>query len=174
MVKGFGQWASDAFVSWTLFLSSYAPLLVIFAVRLGDKHPDTAFWIVVCAALFALNLVILLNRRVAPRDFKVHGVKSGAGDVAAYIATYLLPFLVVSDVGWRDLLSYAILVLTIGVVMTREGVLHINPLLALGGWHISTITTIDGAEYYLVSTRRAQVGDVIRAIPILARLLMER
>lgn len=127
-----------------------------------------------CAGIFALNLLFLLNRRVAPRDFSVVHIESGASEITAYIATYLLPFLVVSDVGWRDLIAYAVLVITIGIVMTRDSILHINPLLALFQYRLITITTGDGVNYYLLTPRHVRPGETVRAFPIRARLLMER
>jgi hypothetical protein len=170
----FGGWVAGVYIRWSLFLSSYVPLLLIFAVRLSEKYEAVAFGAVVAAALIALNLVILLNWHVAPRDFRVERVESGSNEVAGYIATYLLPFLTVGDMGWRDLLAYALLVWTVGQAVTRDDVLHINPLLSILRYRIYTITTVDGVDYYLIATRPVRSGDRVRAVPFLERRLLQR
>lgn len=173
-IDSFSEWLADAYVNWSLFLSSYSPLLGIFAIRLSEKHPGRAVGIALLAFIFAVNVALLLRRRLGTRDFHIESLTSGAGELTAYIATYLLPFLVVSDVGWRDLVSYALLIFIIGLVSTREGLLHINPLLAIFRWRVSTITTADGATYYLLSRRRVGAGTVVRSVILSRRLIMEK
>lgn len=170
----FGGWISDIYLRWSFFLSSYVPLLVILAIRLSDKNETLTFVALVIASILVVNLALLLNWRVAPRDFSINSVESGSGEIAAYIATYLLPFLVVGDMKWKDLLAYAILVWTIGQAMTRDDVLHINPLLSILRYRIYTVTTKDGVDYYLIGTRRIAAGDRVRASLLLDRLLLER
>ena len=137
----FGGWISDSYLRWSLFLSSYVPLLVILAVRLSEKNATLTFAALIIAGVLVVNLVMLLNWRVAPRDFSIKGVKNGSGEVAAYITTYLLPFLVVGDMKWKDLLAYAILIWVIGQAIARDDVLHINPLLSILQYRIYTVTT---------------------------------
>jgi hypothetical protein len=170
----FGAWLADVYITWSIFLSSYVPLLLIFALRLSEKHPSSAFVAVCLAAVITVNLLILLNVPIAPRDFAIDTVESNANEVAGYIATYLLPFLVVGDVAWRDLVAYAILVWTIGQAMTRDDVLHINPLLSVMGYRIYTITTVDGSRYYLITRRKVRTGERVRAVLVRERLMLER
>lgn len=168
------DWSASAYIRWSLFLSSYVPLLGIVSLRLWEKNSTLGFGSLVLAGGFAVNLAILLNWRVAPRDFRIEQIESGSNEVAGYIASYLLPFLVVGDMHWRDLLAYAILVWTIGLVMTRGDMLHINPLLSLLRYRIYTVTTVDSVTYYLIATGRVEARSRIRAVPFLDRLLVQR
>lgn len=111
--------------------------------------------------------------KIGGRDFRVDAVDDGAAsDVAGYIVAYLLPFLVVSDLQIRDLVSYAVFIVVVGIVMTRGELLHINPWLFLSGRRIYTITLASGASFYLVAFRRPRRGDVVHAKVIRNRLLL--
>ena len=169
-----GAAISNTYVSWSLFLSSYSPLLLIFALRLSEKKPDIAFWLVVLGAIFALNLLFILNTRVGARDYSIVRAESGAAEVAAYIATYLLPFLVVGDTGPRDLFAYGILVLTVGFVMTSGRALHVNPLLAMMGYKLFTITTVDKVRFFLLSREHPEAGETIRTIQLWGGVLIQQ
>lgn len=162
-------------MDWSLYLSSYAPLLGIFALRLSKSHVDAAFWCSVLTAAIVLNLLFLLNYRLGPRDVKIGTVHRSTSEVAAYMATYLLPFLTASDLDARDLTAYGLLVWFVGLIMTRDGALHVNPLLALFGWRLVTIETVDRGFFYLLTRQRSLAeGTVVTAIQLRSRLLMER
>ena len=168
-----GSAISEGYVEWTLFLSSYAPLFAIFSIRLWDKQLVTARWFLVVAAALAINLYLLFRIRVAPRDVKVATLESGSSEVAAYIATYLLPFLTVGDVGLRDLMTYGVLILLVGIVMTSGQLLHVNPLLSAIGWRLFTVTTTaNGPRFFLLSREYIHQGDIIRAVEVRPRLLL--
>jgi len=121
-----------------------------------------------------MNLFFFLNVRTAPRDYLVRSVHRGGSEVSAYIVTYILPFLVLGDVGLVDLASYAALIFIIGVIMTRDQFLHVNPLLAAFGLHLSTIVTGDGEEYFVISSQPLRKGTIVRAISLRSRILYER
>ena len=169
-----GETLSRIYVDWSLFPSSYVPLFLIFAIRMWPKHLGYAVGACTFGAIFAMNLFRLLNVRTAPRDFSIKRSEGGGSEIAAYIATYILPFLVVSDVGPADLVAYGALIFIIGLVMTREEVLHINPLLAVMGLHLSTIITEDEERYYVISGDRLFPKTILRAIAVRPRLLYER
>src|ERR1035438_9441157 len=74
-----------------LFLSSYAPLFALLAIRFEERW----LWIS-CTALAVLGVVSLwlllrLDARSAPGPHTLASVKDAGGEAAAYLATYLLP-----------------------------------------------------------------------------------
>src|SRR5437660_70608 len=80
-----------------LFASSYAPLLLIFAIRFGDPALRIA-----CAGLALaglVNLVLLLweARQVTADPHRIVRVADRGAEVAGYLATYLLPFVTVPE-----------------------------------------------------------------------------
>lgn len=78
-----------------LFVSSYAPLLILFAVlrSFGPGWPST-----VCVAVGVASIVLLVVGRVVTqctlgfnyREFE--GARSRDADVMAYVVSYVVPF----------------------------------------------------------------------------------
>jgi len=159
----------------SLFLSAYAPLAIIFAMRLVSKqHPIKAIVSTVIAVLFALNLVVVLRWMRSERgDYIAASVESGTGELAGYTATYILPFVMVGDVTNWDLSAYAVFMLILGIICVHGRYLHLNPLLALVGYRVYTIATVKGRKYLaLARGDDLFAGDAIVARRILDRLLI--
>jgi hypothetical protein len=162
------------YVGWSLFLGAYAPLAIVFAMRLLAKsRPVKAEACVVIAVLLALNLFLLLRyARTAPQDYVADEVESGTGELAAYVATYILPFVMVGDVTNWDLIAYGTVLGCIGIVSIRGEALHLNPLLALRGYRLYTITTPKRRRWLVLSLNRIHKGDRLEASTIAHRLLL--
>jgi hypothetical protein len=92
-------------IRWRLFAGSYAPLLVMLALRFDGN----VLWVSVGAAgaVFLADtarLVLWQPRHVAPSPYRVTEVRDHGSQVAGYLATYLLPLLVVPMPSFGDLL----------------------------------------------------------------------
>src|ERR1035441_5655495 len=103
-----GERASDLVVELALFMSSYAPLFAILAIRFRSS-----VLIVACATLsvagFAAGAAVLARfHRVAAGTWPVRTVEDRGGEVAGYLATYLLPFVTVAEPDIRDVVGYAL------------------------------------------------------------------
>jgi hypothetical protein len=89
--------ASDLIVELALFLCSYAPLFLILAIRFTD------YWLeALCGGLFVLGLggglaVVLRYRGVSGRSWTAARVEDRGVEVVGYLASYILPFVVVSE-----------------------------------------------------------------------------
>ena len=122
-----------------LFLSSYAPLFGLLAVRFEPRW----LWISCpCSPLLgvvSLWLLLRLDARLArtPPAGVCPGCRRGA---AGYLATYLLPFLTVATPTVRDVLAYAGFLLVTAVVNIRSAVAQVNPLLYLFGYRVLSVT----------------------------------
>lgn len=81
-----------------LFLSSYAPLFLIIAMRGWGDSPYLAGGFAVVAVLSVVVLFVFLRaaRKLAADKIKVDSVFSRDGDAMSYIVMYLLPFLAVT------------------------------------------------------------------------------
>ena len=77
-----------------LFLSSYVPLFVVFALldSFGKGWPTGACLILAALGLVALPLVFLVTHNLEPQRLKAETSQVRDGDALAYIATYLVPF----------------------------------------------------------------------------------
>lgn len=126
-----------------LFVSSYAPLAVILAVQRSEgvwpPWDRPAFWI-----LGAVGLIGLVDAYRLPRGALRRGhirvtlsdLTDEGGQVAAYIATYLLPFIGFAVVGWRDVVALIIYFVVLFVVFVRSDLALVNPALYLAGWRV--------------------------------------
>jgi hypothetical protein len=159
---------------WSLYLSGYAPLLIIFALRLiGKNHPVKAAASTILASLLIGNAYLSYRlMRSGPEDYVAKQVDSRTSDVAAFVATYLLPFAVVSDVTCWDLGAYAAFVYIVGLVCVRGDYIYINPLLALFGYRAYQITTGADRVWMLLSKDRIYANTAITARSVAYRFLI--
>jgi hypothetical protein len=156
-----------------LFISSYSPAFLILAVR--SFHHSTILFVaalataVVSAAAFFL--FIRLARQGGPFRAEVGDVEPRDGDLAAYVATYLLPFVVVFGATVQDVIALALFLVFIGVLWIDSRMLYLNPLLALVGYHVFVVRLHPvGADaehalprsFLLSRTRDLRPGDEVR------------
>ena len=124
--------------AFALFLSSYCPAFLILAVRFYDRS-DLGFY--VSSGLVAVSIFVFAAfMAAAPRGARFRGrvveVEPHDGELAAYMATYLLPFVMVFDAEAQDVLALVLFFVIIGVLWVSTGLYYLNPLLALCGIHI--------------------------------------
>jgi hypothetical protein len=126
-----------------LFLVSYAPLAVILAVQNSTEtwpvEASLAFWIPAAIGAYGLLDAFRLPRgalRKGGRPVEFGDVTEEGGQVAAYIATYLLPFLSLNLLGWRAWVSIVIYLLVLLVVFVQSDLALVNPALYLMGWRV--------------------------------------
>lgn len=136
-----------------LFLSAYAPLFAILAVRFeGNALRVTCG---VLAGLGFLHLVIALL--VAPhlassRPYPITRVQDASGEVAGFLATYLLPFVTVPSPSATDIAGYLIFAIVVLAIFVRSNLAQINPTLYILGYRVAAITVHD-QDHYLVCRR---------------------
>ncbi|MHB8234978.1 MAG: hypothetical protein ACYDHT_10030 [Solirubrobacteraceae bacterium] len=146
-----------------VLLSSYAALDLILVARLHHWSPwRWAFLgLALTGILDALRLTILASRTGAVRR-TFTAVSDSGGEIAGYLATYLLPLLAAPDPSTGDIAGYAIYAVLIAVVTLRSDLAHVNPTLYLLGWKIVTVTTRAGNQKYLVCRRTPRPGEPVR------------
>jgi hypothetical protein len=109
-------------VSWALFVSSYAPLFLLLAVQSWGKEDGRPVFIAsgVLLIVGAVGTAAFLQaaKRKESGDYTVVSVKSRDADVAAYAVGYLLPFVTAVDGGWRDQVSLGLFLLLLGLDWT--------------------------------------------------------
>ena len=156
-----------------LFLSSYAPLFVILAIRFQGAVLQG-----VCAGLAAAGLgylvVVLwiIPRTAQRRVYPVKEVTDASGEVAGYLATYVIPFVAVPSPSAADVIGYCILALVVLVIFMRSDLAQINPALYLLGRRVASITA-GGSRYYVVCRRLPRSPGKIEAVRV-AGLLVRR
>jgi hypothetical protein len=144
---------STLIVRGLLFLSSYAPLFVILAIRFQGSALRG-----ICAGLAAIGFAYLavvvwvVPRAVQQRAYPVDAVQDASGQVAGYLATYVVPFVTVPSPSAADVIGYCIFAVVVLVIFMRSDLAQINPALYLLGRRVASITT--GQRSYYVVCRR--------------------
>jgi len=156
-----------------LFFSSYAPLFVLLAYK--NRSSERA-WIVLGAiaalSLLALFVVMLSKRNEHGARITIKHSRPKDGDVLAYTATYLVPFLGVDLTNAEGIIVLAGFLFVLGIVYVNSDMLFVNPVLSLASYHSFWIVDSEGHEYSLITRRTevepkstitpAQVGKYVR------------
>lgn len=142
-----------------MFLSSYAPLFVILAIRF-----ETLWLRIACISIAAMGiagLFLLMHFQHTPVDEqgKHHLLTaSPAGEGASsYLAGYLLPFVTVGTPSPSDLTAYAVFFLVAYLVHARTEIIRVNPALFLFGWKVYAVTDCKGFQGHLISRAKEKV-----------------
>lgn len=160
-----------------LFLSSYAPLFLIIAVRGWKDSRCIAIGLAAVSAVSVATLFIFLRvvRQLAPGKVAVSSVISRDGDAMSYIVTYLLPFLAVKLNDPTDVVSLAVVLFVIGLLYVNSNMIHTNPVLNIAGYHIFEIEDTNGKTTALICKRSyVRVGSQLDAISVGDYVLLEK
>ena len=124
-----------------LFVSSY--VVVFTALGLRFESPFLrwpCFGIAFLGACSARYIIRNQNRRSTQR-VKLRTVDDRGPEVGGYLATYLLPLIVVSTPTVLDVVAYGLVMITTGVVYVRSRMVQVNPTLYLTGYRLYHVTT---------------------------------
>jgi hypothetical protein len=157
-----------------LFLSSYAPLFALLAIRFEPPW----LWIS-CAALAGLGVISLLlllrlDARSAAGPHVLKTIQDAGGEAASYLAGYLLPFLTVTMPSVRDVIAYLGFLVVAATIHLRSSVAQVNPLLYLLGYHVLFITDDHGLSAYMITRHIVPAGGRVLATRFRDDVLVDR
>jgi hypothetical protein len=157
-----------------LFFSSYAPLFALLAIR----FEQTWLW-VACVVLAALGvgslwLLLHLDARSSPGPHQLASARDAGPEAAAYLASYLLPFLTVSVPTIRDVIAYIGFLVVAASIHLRSSVVQVNPLLYLLGYRVLAVTDEKGLRAYMVTRRAVASGSTVLATRLRDEVLIDR
>ena len=127
-----------------LFFISYVPLLWILAVRQWPSNAKSFSEWIPCLAfvtISALAVIDAVNLTRAPSrssdvQRNVANISDEGVNAAAYLVTYLVPFIATSLATWSDWVSNAIYFAVLFVVFVRSNFGLVNPTLYILGWRV--------------------------------------
>ncbi len=125
---------------------------MIFALRSLPHHwRGFTVWLVIALIGFvdAARLVFATRRRDR-RSVRLRNINDAGGAVAAYLATYLLPFISAPPTKPGDIAAYAVYFIVVFVVYIRSDMAFVNPTLYVLGWRVVDATTQDGRRALVV------------------------
>ncbi len=147
--RSFADDLAEVLIRGRLLLSSYAPLCAILAARTSDETRDVFAALAILGVLDAARLT-WLSGKLAPSPRRLTEVHDAGSEVAGYLATYLLPFLVAPHPTHGELIGYLLYALVVVAVTIRSNLGIVNPTIYLLGWRIALVTLSDGRERYLI------------------------
>ncbi len=127
-----------------LFIISYAPLAILILIQTWPSKWALSLSTIVSFALLLVSLWGLVDAWRLPRQSLRRGahavelvdINDEGGAVAAYLATYLLPFLGLSFIGWQSVISVSVYLAILFMVFIRSDLALVNPTLYLFGWRV--------------------------------------
>ncbi|MFG1860437.1 hypothetical protein [Microbispora bryophytorum] len=157
-----------------LFLSSYAPLFALLAVRFQEQW----LWIS-CAVMAAVGVasvlaLLVLDRGVAPNPHILSQIRDAGPETASYLASYLLPFVTVSSPSIRDVIAYVGFLVIAAVIYLRSPMVQVNPLLYLLGYRVLAIEDDRGLRGYLITRKPPTEGAQVLATRFRDDVLIQR
>jgi len=166
----------NAFTRFVLFLSSYIPLWVIFAlVTWHDRRSIAITFVVIAALSFAGALVFLCAvQRFAGIEMPVGVIRRKDGETMSYIASYIIPFAATPFDKPEQIAALGIFLVVLCAVYIRSAMIHINPLLSLLGYNLYEIEDADGNPYFLISRRGLRRGETVRVIDLANGIFVEK
>lgn len=158
-----------------MFLSSYSPLFALLAYT--NRHVHYA-WAILAAvsllSLLGLAVVMLSKRNERGPRLVIEHVRPQDGDVLAYIATYLIPFLGLDLSKRDDVVVLCAFLVVLMLVYVNSSMLFVNPVLSVAGYHSFEVEDPDGHTYALLA-RRADLepGSVLHPAQVTRYLRVE-
>ena len=157
-----------------MYLSSYAPLFGLLAVRFTGPGLWVPCLVLAVAGAAAAGLLLLLDGRSSRGPHKLASVRDAGGEAAAYLASYLLPFLTVATPGWRDIAAYVGFLAVAAVISVRSPAAQVNPLLYLFGYRVLSVTDDQGLQAYLITRQVPLAGQRVLATRFRNDVLISR
>lgn len=134
-----------------LFFTAYAPLGLIFAFQ-SHTAPARLAWagVFLVAVIAGVRLTFVQLRKI-PVARRLSEVDDRGGEVAGYLASYLLPFIAGPPSGAEEIAAYCTYFLVAVVVFVRSTLVLINPTLYIFGWRVVAAKT--GSQTMLLLCR---------------------
>ena len=158
-----------------MFFSSYAPLFLMFAFV---NRSDGTIWLTLVilsgVSLAALATVMTLKLKEKGPRLVVKHARPTDGEVLAYIATYLLPFLGLDLTNGEDVALLVGFLAVLMIVYINSNMLFVNPALSLAGFRAFEVEDAGGHVYSVITKRSDfEIGAVIRPAQVTRYIRLE-
>lgn len=134
-------------VSLVLFISSYAPLMIILAVKQIDitkpyylTAPILAVGLLVVAILSSIITVSTVKSVHSGLLVTVSKASNKSGDMFGYTIPYMLSFMKIDLGEWQTLVAIVIFLSVLFTMAYRTQTVFINPILAIAGYMLIDCT----------------------------------
>jgi len=139
-----------------LFLSSFAPLFVVFGLlhSFGTGWPTYICYGLAVLATVTLFVMLRVWRRMASSKVRVARARHRDADAIGYVATYVVPFAAMGVSTWESKIALLFFMLLVGVLYLRAHLFYVNPLLSVIGYRLFEIETERGRVLLVITKRK--------------------
>ena len=135
-------------VALVVFISAYAPLLLILAIKDLDVSgnlptPKNPWWFGGLLVMAVLSCVVVLRTMGSVREglqVQVSKAANKSGEMFGYTIPYVLSFVRIDLGEWQTLVSLAIFLGMMFAVAYRTQTVFVNPILAVAGYMLIDCT----------------------------------
>lgn len=154
-------------VRFLLFLSAYAPLFAITAIRFDTAGVRIGSAALAVCGVVAFGWVRIRRGRLASQPRQVVTAEDEGAAVAAYTATYILPFVTVSTPSTADILAYVVFYALLALLHVRTTLVQVNPMLYLAGRRVWRFTDPAGQSAFAIvpAATTLRAGTVLHGVP---------
>lgn len=154
---------AEALTRLPLFLTAYAPLFFILAVRFDEPAwlQLVCVGLTVIGALFLVTFVLAVRKTPTAR-LHVESAREVGAEAGGYLASYILPFVTVSAPSVRDLIGYGVFLFVTMLIYVRSDLVQVNPAVYLVLRRVVRIRTDHGDVVLVVCRQKPRPGSTLR------------
>jgi hypothetical protein len=146
-----------------LYLSSYSLLFFMMAIRLWWTK-----WSLILIVIGVVGVVAMLRYLKQQSDlsgvsYRLTSVREAGPEAASYLATYLLPVVMVGSPGWRDGVIAALFLFAAAAIFLHSSIVQINPTLYMLRYQVVAVESAEGFRGYLITRGMPRPGEVVHA-----------
>ena len=153
-----------------LFCGSISPLLILQGLQEWNEHVEIPFInynlrvfipliLIGSIFLFFPLLLIHVTKPIKPITYKLIETRLTTPNLTALLLAYLIPVLGFSILVFQDFVALVLLIIFFGVVFTRAGLVHLQPIYLLVGWQIYEVKRESGEGCWVLTKSQLIPGD---------------
>jgi len=154
---------------------------LIFSIMLWDKGMRgkivalTILTVGILSVFYLLMNIESKRRRISGFHRKATDIQARDGDVMSYIASYVIPFITFEFTDWKLTIALVIFLFVLALLYINSGMIYINPMLNLAGYHLYEVTLEpDNVSYYLIARSRLKRGTQLYLVPMSDGVFLEK
>ncbi|MEW5929503.1 MAG: hypothetical protein AB1941_18770 [Gemmatimonadota bacterium] len=146
------------FAKFLLVATSFAPVLLTYAVAIYSRDGATRIVYILCAAtilavFMCMAVIYAAGKYLERQPFPVQSVKSADREIVSFVLSYLLPLIPATGTKVTVPVLVAAAIVLFVVIYTSNSY-HFNPLLGLFGYRFYEVQTESGITFVLISRRQ--------------------
>lgn len=149
-----------------LFISSYAPLLCILSFKYWGNLNNIPSFTLLGVSFISVSALIyqvkVWSKRIGSNTSVITSIQRKDSEVMSYIVSYIFPYLSVNFSNFAEVMAFIPLYLVIGIVFVSSGLIHVNPMLNIFGYHIFEVETAGGLKTNIITNKRITVGKHVQ------------